>query len=178
MDVTTFDRLARTVATTGTRRTALGTLLAAAGTALGLSGGTAHAQGCLTTGEPCATGAACCSGRCRRRHGKKKCRAADNQGECTVEENICTGSGSIVCGTGDGRGPCFCYVTTRGRSFCGANIRIQSGNCDCTSDTECEERIGKGAKCVQTTFGFGSDVCNCPDNTTGCMAPCPNLDPV
>jgi hypothetical protein len=101
------------------------------------------------------------------------CRRADNQGVCTVEQNICTG-GSISCGTGS-LGPCVCYVTTTGRSFCGAMAGFQLGTCGCASNQECEQRLGlKGAKCVVT------DNCpGCPSGaTSGCMAPCENLDPV
>jgi hypothetical protein len=181
MDPHAFDRLARTLFAAGSRRAALGALLAATGTALGLTRGhRVAAQGCSPGGECCKangrgchTGDNCCSGRCVRRRGKKICKQAGNQGLCEVGDDACTGT-TFFCGTASDSGDCVCFATTKGHSFCGNNSEIQPGNCDCTSGKECERRLGKGAKCVRV----GAD-CEgaCPGATTGCMAPCPELDP-
>ena len=55
------------------------------------------------------------------------------------------------------------------------NQEIQAGNCDCASNRQCERRVGKGAKCIQV----GEDCSGaCPSGTTsGCMAPCTDLNP-
>ena len=179
MDVTTFDRLARTVATAGTRRTALRLLLTGAGTALGLGRGqevSAQTSCTLkTNGARCSDDAQCCSGRCRRssHNHKKRCRQADNQGLCTVAVDACSAShDSFVCGDQDAFSDCLCWVTIRGRSFCGAAEQVDDPHCGCTSAKECEERAGKGAKCVQ----LNSTGCGCSSGvTSGCMPPCPVL---
>ena len=174
-----FDRLARTLALAGTRRATLGALLAGAGTALGfVRPALVVAQGgCKTNGTRCQDGADCCSGRCKpKRHTNKRikvCRQADNQGVCTVEVNICSGN-STQCGTPSGGGPCFCFVTTKWRSFCGTTSD-RTDICDCTSNEKCEQLIGKGAKCVS----LGSSCAGCaPSTTSACFAPCPTLDPI
>jgi hypothetical protein len=176
---TRFDRLTQVLFTAGSRRGALRALLAVAGSALSLAGGQrVSAQNCAAAGKRCGGGREpCCSGWCKRKRGssKKFCRQADNQGVCTVVDNICAGS-SHVCGRNASGAPvCLCFVTTSGRSFCGAEEQIQPGNCDCVSNQECEQRIGKGAKCIQVDQ-FCDDAC--PGSTTGCKAPCPNLNPV
>jgi hypothetical protein len=107
-----------------------------------------------------------------QRNGKKLCKPAENQGACTVEENACI-AGSLIYGTARGGG-CVCYVTRSGRSFCGNDFPIQSGNCDCASNKACERRIGMGAKCVQVSEPCAS---SCPLGvTSACMAACPTLD--
>ena len=149
MDVSTFDRLSRTLWLTGSRRTTLSALLGSAAVALGLAGtDRAIAQGgCKANGQRCIDGTECCSGRCRRRQptGPQVCRRAENQGECTVQEDFCA-FGSIFCGTDSG-GACTCFVTNKGRSFCGSIL--QGATCGCTSTRQCEQQVGKGAKCVE-----------------------------
>jgi hypothetical protein len=181
MDAAAFDRLSRTLSTAISRRATLAGLLAAAGSALSLSGGQqAGAQGCFANGTRCSNGTECCSGRCRRRNdGKKVCRRAASQGECTVEDNVCLEGLSVQCGTdGTGTVACRCFVTTTGRSFCGLNPLNPPTDCDCASNRECEQSLGKGAKCVQVASSGSGNFCGCPGSTTGCRAPCPNLDPV
>jgi hypothetical protein len=184
MDAAAFDRLAQTLVRAASRRAALGVLLTTAGATFGLAGiDRASAQGCTVNGEGCHLGEDCCSGLCKRRNnGTKVCMRADNQGECTVEENACTG-GSISCGTGS-FGTCLCCVTAAGRSFCGGAGRIDSSLCDCTSNKECERRIGtligkqsaKGSKCVAVGANPNLTCFQCGDNGTGCMPPCETLD--
>jgi hypothetical protein len=115
-------------------------------------------------------GSECCSGRCKR-DGKKLCKPADNQGLCTVANDNCT-SGAITCGERTDGQPCVCYVTSRGQSFCGDSINVEAGTCDCTSNMQCERRMGKGAKCIRLDFSCSL---NCPESTGACMAPCPIL---
>jgi hypothetical protein len=172
MEPNAFDRLSRALSTAGSRRAALEILLA--GTALWMAGGQrAVAQDCLANHVDCHTDEECCSGRCKRkRDGKKLCKPAENQGLCTIKQDICAGS-SDICGSGTIGDPCPCFVTKGGRSFCGDSPVIQSGDCDCKSNMECKRRIGKGAKCVQV-----SPLCtDCPGSTTGCMAPCAHPGP-
>ena len=173
MDGTAFDLLTTTLARDGTRRAALGAFLAAAGTALGLgSDQPATAQGCLPNRERCQTGAECCSGRCVRHNNGKTCRRAENQGVCTIEDDDCGGT-FTGCGISGGAG-CVCYVTTHGRSFCGDPNAIDLSGCGCTSDGWCEQRFGKGTKCVRNSGG-----CSCPTTPSDfCVAPCENLNPV
>jgi hypothetical protein len=175
MDASTFDRLTRKVVTHASRRAALAALLAGTGGVLGLSvARPAGAQSCLTDGTRCRNATECCSSWCKRKHDshKKFCRRADNQGICRGADNKCI-SGSVVCGTNSTGDGCPCFVTTAGRSFCGAGSVVAADGCDCTSNMQCERRIGKGAKCVQVE---GVCAALCPSGTTtGCLAPCPNL---
>jgi hypothetical protein len=130
------------------------------------------AQTCAATAERCgrATDLPGCSGWCKRKHGSRKkfCRQADRQGVCTVEQNICVETkGSFPCGLDESGNECFCFETTADHSFCGLG-GISADNCDCTSDKQCEKRIGTGAKCVQV-----NEACGCDDSTTACLGPCP-----
>jgi hypothetical protein len=109
-----------------------------------------------------------------RRQRAEACRQAGNQGLCTVDDDHCIDS-AIICGTASDSGDCSCFVTTAGRSFCGNNSEIQLGNCGCASNTQCQRLLGDGARCVQV-----ADLCegSCPSGaTSGCMAPCPELNP-
>jgi hypothetical protein len=79
MDVTTFDRLARTLATAGSRHAVPRALLAGACIALGLperaaaqpSRGVNGDEGCTINDDRCHTGEECRSGHCERRHDGK-----------------------------------------------------------------------------------------------------------
>jgi hypothetical protein len=161
MDASAFDRLSRTLWMAGSRRVALGALLATAGAALGLAETnrvTAHSCTLKANGQHCSNGSECCSGWCKRKQGTKKkfCRQAAGQGTCTTAENGCEGN-VVSCGTN-----CDCLVTTQGRSFCSDSSTPSGGSCD--SDRQCENRLGKGAKCI----GGGL---NCA-NPTFCKQPC------
>src|SRR5215213_2217254 len=145
MNPTSFDHLVIVLGRRIPRRSLVGLL-----GALGLTGLVASdvAAACLKNGQRCGGArGTCCSGLCKHKRGthKKFCRQAANQGECTVEENECNG-GSLSCGTNNDGGNCVCYETTTGRSFCGAQSGVANPvHCDCTSDTQCVQRIGKGA---------------------------------
>lgn len=173
MDASTFDHLARTLFTRGSRRTALGAVMAA-GAALGLAGtdGATAQLACnlKANGQRCQSDSECCSGRCRRGRRERygTCRQAGGQGICTVEQNACTGGfAGAVCGTGAVGlgGNCFCNVTTRGRSFCSGTV-VRCGNC--TSSRQCEQEFGEGAKCI--SMGTGTFCSGC---STACALPCP-----
>jgi len=159
MDPTRFDRLAIVVGQRTTRRAALGLLAA-----IGLTG-LVHeeaAAACLANGVRCGAGRGrCCSGWCKRKAGtsRKFCKAAPNQGICTIESNRCNFSG-IVCSKSDNT--CSCYVTPAGRSFCGSNGCFSQ---DCSSDADCEPNHGVGAICIPA----GTACCG---GTKGCIAAC------
>src|SRR5687768_8464966 len=149
MDARAFDRLAQALVTAGTRRAALAALLAAAGTGVGLPGQRATAQRCAANQERCSDGAECCSGVCERLSGdgEKRCRQAEHQGECTIKQDHCLDN-TPGCGLSS-IGWCRCYVTTQDRSFCGEHQSLHPDNCRCSSNRECEQRIGEGAKCIR-----------------------------
>jgi hypothetical protein len=172
MDGATFDRLTGMIATAGTRRAALGALLAGAGSTLGLSSGqgVSAQPSCTPNGERCQNDAQCCSFRCvRRNNGKKVCKPAEHPGSCQGFQNQCVAAPQ-PCGTQSDGGACYCYVTIKGRSFCGFDGG--SATCGCTSRKQCERRHGKGAKCINYRNCDG-----CVDTSTACLLPCPNLDP-
>ena len=144
MDADRFDAVARSFS----RRAGVRGLAAVA---LGVVGTQrAGAQTCTTNGLPCTDGEQCCSGRCKRKRGSRKkfCRAAPDQGTCTIEDDTCDG-GSSACDAA-GTSSCICHVTSGGFSFCGAT---SSGTCfTCTSDRGCARRPGvgqRGDRCVQ-----------------------------
>ena len=171
MDARDFDRLSRTLSTAGSRRAAL----AAGAAVLGLAGAqrTIAQTDCTlkADGERCSDGTECCSGLCKRRHnGKKVCKAAETQGICTAEKDNCTNL-AWYCGDQTNGQPCVCYVTTQGRSFCGNDFSVSTDNCGCDTDRQCEQRFGKGTKCIQMNSNCGI----CPDSPGSCMAPCPSL---
>jgi len=103
------------------------------------------------------------------------CSFSRTSGSCQSRNRLHYVSGRIMCGACR---RCPCYVTTASRGFCGANLGFQSVNCDCTSNQECEQRVGKGARCFQAPVAGGVDLCGCSGSTNGCMAPCENLKPV
>jgi hypothetical protein len=163
MDPTRFDRLAVAVGQRTSRRAALG-LSAALGLAgLGREG---VAAACLANGVRCGAGRGrCCSGWCRRKAGtdRKFCRAAPDQGTCTIETNACGSSGTRSCSSSK---PCFCYVTPAGRSFCGGNTCFEK---DCSSDADCVEDHGAGAICLPAGTG-------CCGGNKGCIPACSDPD--
>jgi hypothetical protein len=158
LDAERFDRLARTLSGIGSRRAALAALLSAAGALHLADPSRTLAQGCLPNGAVRTAGAECCSGRCKH----KTCRQAPNQGLCTVEWNECAGNSRL--------GSCVCFVTIKGRSFCGHHSGKENP-CGCASHMECRRRFGKDARCVES-----SEFCNCPaGTTTTCAERCPEL---
>jgi hypothetical protein len=176
MDAKRFDTLARVWSTRRSRRTAMRLVgVPALGSVLGLlrmgSAGAWEKPGlCLPNGSRCdpkAVPNGCCSGKCSRK--RMRCKAAPDQGTCTIEEDTCGPGSSHPCDAA-GTGSCTCHVTTRGFSFCGDIFR--AGTCvNCTSDRDCEQRPGvgqRGDRCVQCQTA-------CPETNGGmCLHKCPD----
>ena len=162
MDQDRFDRIAKSLAAPGSRRRVLGGLL---GAALGLTGLVREevAAACLENGVRCGAGRGrCCSGRCKLKAGtrRKFCKAAPNQGICTIETNTCdSSSGTRHCSPSM---DCICYVTPTGRSFCGSNTCFVQ---NCSSNADCVKDHGEGAICW--TAGTG-----CCGGDKGCIPAC------
>jgi hypothetical protein len=158
-----FDSLARHLASGTSRRRALRAL--AAGT-LGLLGGMlgnrAVAKACLREGKDCKRGSQCCSGSCQGKKGKQKCRRVPVQSICTIKNSLCPG-GAVRTECGTGALSCACLETTQGHAFCALNQN--TAQTPCTSNAECDARIGQGAACVRVGNGCAATVCimPCPD---------------
>jgi hypothetical protein len=72
MDVTTFDRLTKTLALGGSRRAALGTLLASGlGAVLGQLSAAGQAT-CMGPAQVCRKQSDCCATRCGKKRGKPR----------------------------------------------------------------------------------------------------------
>ena len=151
MDAHRFDTLTRTMAATGSRRWALrGLAGAAAAGALALVGVRGAAAACQVNGTRCTSGDACCSGLCKKKQGtnKKFCRQAPGQGTCTVEQNVCAGTGGSCNGA-----DCACFVTAAGRSLCGdltAGIDVVTACGECPNGKVCVR--GGGSGCAGVAF--------------------------
>jgi hypothetical protein len=168
VDSKRFDGLCRALGTETSRRSVLGGLGALGLTALVREEVLAA---CADNGTRCGREGdlACCSGRCVRKRGtrQKFCREAPGQGICTVEFNSCSNSPSLTCGV---RGPglsCFCYVTSRGYSYCGGAALCFT----CETDTDCEKwsEGQRGDRCVECT--------HCPTTSNrACARKCPEPD--
>ena len=94
-----FDAFVRSVTAGRSRRDALRLLTTSVAAGVGVVQVREAAAQCVENGERCDPKVIpndCCSGRCSRK--RKKCRPAFNQGTCTVEDNVCTSSGTVVCG--------------------------------------------------------------------------------
>ncbi len=160
MDNGQFDDLVKRLAIGSPRRQLLRLL---AGSGLGLLIGWSDRQaatgagaGCRKERKECKRDNQCCSGLCQRR----KCRHAPGQGNCTIRKNFCGNDPEIfIC---KGAPACRCYVTTRGRSFCGSNGDGQCATCE--RNTDCTAVTGPGSACVQ---GAG-----CCGGGTACFPPC------
>ena len=169
MDPTRFDALARRLAPTTSRRDALRLLtVGALGLLAGLPGRGAAAAACLKDGKECKRGGQCCSGRCAGKRGKKTCRRAPGQANCTIDRNVCkVGQSGVGC---KGSGGCACAVTTRGTAFCASLFTDVCARCD------------SGADCVALGFPQGSACIRvggqCEDcaaeGGTKCVTRCPN----
>ena len=151
MDAAAFDRLSRTLGLPATAAPPRypphhgGASWVSAGT-------TGHRPGaCQANGTRCNDGNECCSGRCKReqrgKHGT--CRRADNQGECTIEQNACSSRAASPAA------PTAAWPLPLLRDDHRPQLLRQTGavnargNCGCNEQQECEQRLGKGAKCVQ-----------------------------
>jgi hypothetical protein len=153
MDVSTFDRLARTLARAGTRRAALGGLLAPVGTALGLGLLREAAAAPKPANAKCSSDAQCASGTCIKyakckKNGKLtgKCRCSCSEtalcptgnscrnGACFSECSspfVCPRTGGGGCGSG-----CVCGATDLGDSCIGSTV-LCDGNNSCETSADC-----------------------------------------
>jgi hypothetical protein len=170
MDGPRFDRLARTISTSSSRRASLrfaaALVLSAArpSTTAGAKGKkkpTPNSYGCLNVGQPCrGKDALCCSGLCqgqkpkKGKRDKRKC-AARNTGGCTAAQDSCMVEKNVPCMSNG-----VCTQTTGEAPFC---ARLGVGECTaCTKDADCE-LWGPGAACIVCPFA-------CPQTTTACFA--------
>ena len=169
MDTEQFDRFAVALSRRTPRRSFL-SLLAALGVT-GLVVKDVAAEECLAAGARCgrATDPPCCSGWCKRKHGsrKKVCKAAPDQGTCSVLMDFCADNGGVPCDTGSQS--CVCYVSSRGYSVCAQS----PGECyACETDADCEQRPGVGQPgdhCIQC-----ADCAPVDTNNRACMRSCPD----
>jgi hypothetical protein len=172
MDATNFDRLAIAVGQRTTRRIALSLLAALGLTALVREEAAAV---CLAEGARCGGDQGpCCSGWCKKKGGRKKfCKAAPDQGICTIENDFWAGN-DTSCDDLTGT-PCICMMTSRGYAFC-ASFNSDVACFPCRNDADCEKRTGPhpgqpGDRCIDT--GVGS--VNCADtNNRACAHRCPD----
>lgn len=123
--------------------------------------------GCFEVGAQCKSGDDCCAGVCEgkkcRAHGTDICRQ-DKPGVCTAGLDEVP---SLGCGPN-----CWCFRTTAGSNFCGANVRT-SPPLDCTScrkDADCIA-LGypPGSACAPVGSGNCSTWC---DTGMACLVPC------
>jgi hypothetical protein len=180
MDGQRFDDLARRIATSVTRRGALGLVAGAAAGLVGMSSRSVGAGSCLDGGKECSgrRGEECCSGACCEKvccddgyacTGKGCCPAIQSCGElCCPPENV--GCTSLVLFDGTVTIGCLCKegyyyedekcipCTTSGEK-CGDDVECCSGSC-------CN-----GACCPD---GFVCDgrSCVCPDGKEECKETC------
>jgi hypothetical protein len=176
MDASTFDRLARFMTASPSRRAAVQILagLLVIGSWRGVSdapGALAkrkkrkkknkqklvfNAFGCVDVGKACRGNSAnCCSGICEGtvpKKGKKdtsRC-IAHNEGACQAGDDFCQGT-TVTCGSSG-----FCVRTTGNGSFCG-----KSAPCTvCSKDTDCDEaEFGPGVACI-VCAGCGGTACS------------------
>ena len=155
MDRDRFDDLARLASTSrrGTLRAAVAVALAGLPAVLEVR---QSAASCKPNRAACKRGTQCCSGVCKRQPGShtRACRRAPNQGTCTIEQNACTQGIAAECGPPDSS--CYCFLTTRGASFCGHGNTVNS----CA---ECEAQF-------PGRFCFPGDGPQC--GAFSCLAPC------
>jgi hypothetical protein len=123
--------------------------------------------GCIEVGDQCSSADECCSGICEgkkcRAHGIDVCQQ-DRPGVCTAGMDEVS---SLGCGAN-----CWCFRTTAGSNFCGANVRT-SPPLDCTNcrkDADCIA-LGypPGSACAQVGRGNCSGWC---DTGMACLVPC------
>jgi hypothetical protein len=165
MDHAWLDSIARRLAAITPRR---GVLHVVAGVALGVVGlgaGQPASAACRDAGARCQRGAQCCSGRCAGKKNKKRCKAAPDQGICTIANDACLTSEEVPCATGVDF-DCQCLRTTAGLSFCANKVIVASPRIlGCDGDASCAETFGEGARCIRPGLDCG--------DLPFCAQPCP-----
>jgi hypothetical protein len=159
MDRQSLDDLARSLALALSRRNVVrGSGATSLGAVMAVLAWNQAAAACKANRQPCKQGTDCCSGTCKRRNGKKRCRATPGARGCTIEH---------ACGAacpGDPNG--FCALRLNDKPFC-----FTIGKCEaCTSDADCIEFSGGNpkARCVQCP-----NLCDAEDNFRQCVVPGP-----
>jgi hypothetical protein len=127
--------------------------------------------GCLEIGDPCKRAGQCCSGICKRKNGKKKCRA-HGTGTCDQQKpGVCTATflDPEIFDCNFRSGKCSCYATTAGSKYCAA-LGTSSRCADCKKDTDCE-KLGypPGSACVPFAKGRCAGFC---ETGMACAVPC------
>jgi hypothetical protein len=176
MDTAHFDRLARTLGASTSRRRALkllaGGMLGTCSAAVGLGEAGAFGQGCLNRGRRCVRHQQCCSGVCRGPRDRKTCRAHD-AGICRLGEDICTAplTDQPFCEATGVTTSCLCYRTTGNAPYCGVTAHTCGS---CLRDTDCE-KLGNpaGTACVLITESVSCNSCAATGGTA-CVRPCPD----
>lgn len=164
MDANRFDRLARSLTATPSRRRFLGGLAAASGLLAPWASGPVegkkkkrkkrkqkqklklNAFGCVDVGQACrGDDGNCCSGRCagdapaKGQKDESRCEA-HNVGACQAGNDSC-GEDIVVCAANTGA----CFRTTGNGPVCGKETQCTV----CSKDTDCnEEDFGEGAACI------------------------------
>ncbi len=172
MDDVAFDRLAQSLAQSGSRRRLLAGL--AAGT-LGLAGlGRADAAACRPVGSVCREGAGCCSGNCgpKDRTGRRRCQcgadadcpvpdachaASCTDGACGVTATVDVATDPAHCG-GCGRA---CPAVANGAPTCSAGTcGVECDNGYFEANGACHAQVGFGGACGASKE-CASGVCAC-----------------
>jgi hypothetical protein len=175
MDAVRFDHLAVAVAGRTTRRTALALLSGLGLSALLIQDAQAV---CKDNGSRCQQSNDCCSGRCIRKPGtsRKFCRAAPDQGICTIALDRC-GSTTTVCGSARDNSTCYCFLRPNGASVCArfdpTNKCNFSGECTAAKCRAAFAAYPNGTK----AFCGQCDICGSAGQSGICLLPCDNPDP-
>jgi hypothetical protein len=158
VDANRFDRIARSLVASPSRRRFLAGLVAAPSLLAPWDSSPMEARkkkkrkqklkrneyGCVDVGQPCRGNSAnCCSGHCEGpepKKGKKDISicVSHHVEECKAGDDVCLRI-RTVCGLNG-----LCFRTTGNASFCGAK-----GACEaCNTDADCEGSFGAGAACA------------------------------
>lgn len=145
MDESRLDRIARVVGACTDRRgfTRILTVLIAGGVTASTGVGSSEASKSGKCKPACGACATCQPGKCKRKHGKKKCKP----GTCTVLPNgtVCNGSGQCLNGTCNAQPTC---LGTGQPCTAGQVNSCCSGVC--RGDDHCQNS-GNGQPCLQTS---------------------------
>ena len=164
MTDSSFDRVTRLLAGSRSRRQVLAALvLSVFGRSLATDSVVAG-PGCKDVGKRCTSRADCCSGICRRKHGRKRCRAHDTGG-CKPGHTglICADNDGIgvACTTSSGLGG-SCFTTTGNAGYCGRSVSCMT----CTRDDECRTLFNDDraacASCLNCSGGQTQTICLSP----------------
>jgi hypothetical protein len=168
MDAKQFDGFARRLASSASRRRAVGLLLAGGlGGSLSLRQGQEAEARCRPRNRKC-NGICCPKGTYCHIPETQLC--VSLQDTCDAGDNFCAdGTEATRCGAGGGSPTCFCFQTFGGRTRCGNQA---TGCGTCSDDRKCKNQLGTpGAFCVKPKVRSG--FCgNCGANKGFCATPC------